>query len=252
MNSALVRRLAAEGVGTALLVLFGPGSVIAALTVGDGALDYAGLGFVALAFGFVVALIIYGFGPVSGAHINPAVTITLAATRRFPWREVPMYVVAQLVGAVAGALLIVAVFGTGAVDQGLGGTALADGVSFGRGMVIEAVGTFLLMFTIMAVAVDSRAPLGWAGFLIGLAVVCEILLIGPLTGGSVNPARTFGPDVVIALFGGDVAWSQLVVYWVGPLAGAGTAAVLYDFVAQSRAAEKADEDAFTPTGGGST
>ena len=201
----------------------------------------------ALSFCIVVAFVIHGFGPVSGAHIKAAVTIRLAATGRFPWRKVPTYVVAQLGGAAVGGLLVVAVYGSGAVDQGLGGTVLADGVSFGRGMLIEALGTFLLMITIMAVAVDSRAPLGWPGFLIGLTVVCEILLVGPLTGGSVDPARTFGSDVVTALFGGAAAWSQLVVHWVGPLVRAGVAAVVYDLVAQSRAAETADEDAFTPT-----
>ena len=247
MESSLGRRLAAEAIGTAMLVLFGTGSVIAALTVGDGSLDYAGLGFISLTFGIVVALVIYGFGPVSGAHINPAVTIALATTKRFPWREVAPYLAVQLVGAAVGALLVTVVFGSSAVDLGLGMTGLAEGVSIPQAVVIEALGTFLLMFTIMAVAVDSRAPLGWAGFLIGLSVTCAILLIGPQTGGSLNPARTFGPDLVASLFGGTVQWAQLVVYWIGPVLGAVVAALTYDFLAQSRAAQAAAEESFTPT-----
>lgn len=245
-QSDLARRLVAEAVGTALLVLFGTGSVIAALTVGEGSLDYAGLGFISLTFGIVVALVIYGFGPVSGAHINPAVTIALAATKRFPWREVAPYVVAQLAGAAVGALLVTIVFGSSAVDQGLGMTALAEGVSTPQAIVIEALGTFLLMFTIMAVAVDSRAPLGWAGFLIGLSVTCAILFIGPQTGGSLNPARTFGPDLVAALLGGAAQWAQLVVYVIGPVLGAAAAALTYDAVAQSRAVRAAADESFTP------
>jgi glycerol uptake facilitator protein len=129
--------------------------------------------------------------------------------------------------------MIVATFGTRAVDLGVGGTSLAQGVSPLQGMLAEAVATFLLMFAVMATAVDTRAPAGWAGFVIGLSVAGAILLIGPLTGGSLNPARTFGPDVALWIFGGSVAWSQLWLYWVGPLLGAIAAAVLYDFLAQT-------------------
>src|SRR3954469_2610151 len=193
MNSALLRRLLAEVVGTGLLVLFGAGSVVAALTAGGGQLPYAGLGFVCLAFGLVIAVVIYAFGPVSGAHLNPSVTLSLAITRRFPWAEVGPYIVAQLVGAFAGALLIIAAFGSSAVKLGLGSTALGPEVSYGQGIVAEVIGTFLLMFAVMALAVDSRAPLGWAGLMIGLAVATAILLVGPVTGGALNPARAFGP-----------------------------------------------------------
>jgi len=157
---------------------------------------------------------------------------------------------AQLVGAAVGGLLIVLVFGQDGADMGLGMTSLSDGVSFGQGIVIEALGTFLLMFTIMAVDVDSRAPAGWAGFLIGLAVAAEILLIGPQTGGAVNPARTFGPDLAAAIFGGDVKWGQSVVYWIGPLLGAMVAALLYDFVAETRAAGVAEDVASMPASDG--
>ena len=237
MDASLARRAAAEFVGTAMLVLFGPGSVVAALQVGE-PLDFPGLGFVALSFGLVVALIIYALGTTSGCHINPAVTIALAAVGRFSWRDVGPYIAAQAVGAVVGALLIVAYAGDRATDLGsLGLTALGEGVSPVQGVVAEALGTFLLLFTIMAVAVDRRAPSGWAGFLIGLAVVVEILVIGPFTGGSVNPARSFGPYVVNDLFGGTTPWGDFWVYLVGPVIGAVAAAFAYEKLARPGAAE---------------
>jgi len=229
----LIRRLVAELVGTALLVLFGAGSVVAALRLGHGTYDYSGLGMISLAFGLVIAIVIYGFGTTSGAHINPAVTISLAAVHRFPWREVPAYVAAQLVGAVFGGLLIVAVFGAGATDLGgVGSTTLAPGIGYLRGIVAEVIATFLLLFAIMALAVDRRAPTGWAGLIIGLAVTADILLIGPVTGGSMNPARTFGPYLINTLFGGSTPWSEFAVYVVGPLLGGALAAVAYDVIAR--------------------
>jgi len=240
MHADLARRLAAEVVGTALLVLFGAGSVIATLTVDKGQLTYSGLGFISLAFGIVVAAVVYAFGPVSGAHINPAVTIALAVSRRFPWVEVVPYVIAQLVGGFIGGLLIVATFGTHAVDLGMGATNLASGVPYWQGIVAEALGTFVLLFVIMGLAVDRRAPLGWAGFMIGLAVTLEILLIGPQTGGSVNPARTFGPYLTLTTFGGETHWSEFGVYIVGPLVGAIVAVLLYDYIAQPRRVEALD------------
>lgn len=247
MQAGLWRRVVAECVGTAMLVLVGAGSVVAALRVGGGEVGYASLGFISLAFAIIVAVVIYGFGPVSGAHINPAVTLALAATRRFPWAEVLPYVVAQLVGAFVGAVLIIAVFGSGAVDLGLGATSLGEGVPYWQGIVAESLGTFLLLFAVMALAVDSRAPLGWAGLMIGLAVAAAILLIAPQTGGSLNPARTFGPYLALALFGGEVPWGQFLLYWVGPLLGAVVAAVLYDLVAETRRAQApAAEESYTP------
>jgi glycerol uptake facilitator protein len=138
MEVSLARRIVAEAVGTGVLVLFGAGSVVAALRVGGGELDYAALGMVA--FAFAVAVAIYAYGTTSGAHINPAVTVSLAATGRLPWGEVPAYVVAQLVGATAGAALIVAAFGGDAVDLGTGGTALADDVTYVQGIVADRRG----------------------------------------------------------------------------------------------------------------
>ena len=233
MNEDLGRRLLAEFVGTALLVIFGAGALVAALEMGQGKLDYAGLGIVAISFALVVAAVIYIFGTTSGAHINPAVTFSLAVVRRFPWREVIPYSVAQLAGALVGALLINAIFGSHASDLSVsGGTIVGAGFTKTQATVAEALGTFLLLATIMALAVDRRAPVGFAGLLIGLAVACEIMVIGPISGGSVNPARTFGPYLATEIFGGSTPWSEFWVYWVGPLAGGALAALVYVAIAQ--------------------
>ena len=239
MEARLERRLAAEVVGTAILVLFGAGSVVAALRMGGGELEYPGLGMVALAFALAVATAIYAFGTTSGAHINPAVTVSLVATGRFPWGEVPAYVGAQLIGGAIGAALIVAAFGGEAVDLGTGGTSLADDITYTQGIVTEALATFLLVTAIMALAVDRRAPAGWAGFMIGLAVAAAILMSGPLTGGSLNPARTFGPMLITGIGGGDASWGDLPAYVVGPLLGGLVAAFAYDVIARPRALEEA-------------
>lgn len=243
MEFDLWRRLAAEFLGTALLVIFGPGSVVAALVAQNGEIDYSTLGFISLSFGIVVAAVIYGFGAVSGAHINPAVTVALAVIKRFSWGDVVPYVLAQLAGAVAGGLVVIAMFGSRAAELGLGATTLGDGVAIPAGILAEVVGTFLLVFTIMAVAVNPRAPAGWAGLMIGLAVVGAILVVGPLTGGSFNPARTFGPYLVSALAGATPPWSQLAVYIIGPLVGAVAAAVSYVVLALPKVPATADSDA---------
>jgi glycerol uptake facilitator protein len=241
VDASLSRRLVAEALGTGLLILFGPGSVVAALAVGDGQLDYAGLGMIALSFGLVVALVIYAFGTTSGAHINPAVTLTLAATGRFPWRDTGPYVVAQLVGAVLGGLLIVAAFGTASLDvSAAGSVSFGPGVGYWRAILVETMATFLLVLAIMALAVDRRAPAGWAGLMIGLSVTCLVLVFGPLTGAAVNPARAFGPFAAATLTGGEAPWSQLWAYVIGSILGGLLAAVAYDLIARPRAAEGAD------------
>jgi glycerol uptake facilitator protein len=164
VNADLGRRLLAELVGTALLVVFGAGAVVAALEVGQGKLDYAGLGIIGFSFALVIAAVVYMFGTTSGAHINPAVTFSLAVVRRFPWVEVIPYFVAQLVGAVIGAILINAIFGSHASDLNVsGGTIVGAGFTKAQAVVAEGLGTFLLLATIMALAVDRRAPAGFAG-----------------------------------------------------------------------------------------
>jgi glycerol uptake facilitator protein len=240
MTAGLGRRLLAEFVGTALLVVFGAGALVAALEMGEGRLDYAGLGIVAISFALVIAAVVYVFGAVSGAHINPAVTFALAVVRRFPWAEVGPYVVVQLAGGLLGAVLINAIFGSHASDlSASGGTLVGVGFTKAQATVAEGLGTFLLVATIMAMAVDRRAPAGFAGLVIGLAVACEIMVIGPISGGSVNPARTFGPYLATDIFGGSTPWGQLWIYWAGPLAGAALAALTYELIAQPERRETA-------------
>lgn len=237
MTAELWRRLTAEAIGTALLVIFGAGSFVAALVVSKGQLDYAAIGVISFSFAFVVAAAVYVFGPVSGAHINPAVTIALAAVRRFPWREVVPYVLAQLSGALVGGLLVNAIFGSSALTANVsGGTVVQPGHTFLQAGVAEALGTALLLFAIMALAVDARAPTGWAGLIIGLVVACEIMVIGPISNGSINPARTFGPYAATAILGGSTPWHEFWLYWVGPVIGAVAAVVVYVLVARPRTA----------------
>jgi len=238
-RSTLARRLVAETVGTAMLVLFGAGAVVAALTIDAGRLDYAAIGMISVAFAFVIAAVVFAFGTTSGAHINPAVTIALAARGRFPKREVGPYLGSQLAGGIAGALLILAFYGSHAADLGTGGTALAPGVSLLRGIVVETCGTFLLVTAVFALAVDRRAPAGWAALGIGLAVASAILVMAPVTGGSLNPARTFGPLLVTALWDGPAAWRDLPAYLIGPVLGGLMAAFLYDVIARPGAAPDA-------------
>jgi glycerol uptake facilitator protein len=239
-NPDLGRRLLAEFLGSALLVIFGAGALVAALEMGQGKLDYAGLGIVAFSFALVVAAVVYMFGTTSGAHINPAVTFSLAVVRRFPWGEVGPYVVAQLAGGLLGAVLINVIFGSHASELSVtGGTVVGAGFTQAQATVAEALGTFLLLATIMALAVDRRAPVGFAGLVIGLAVACEIMVIGPISGGSVNPARTFGPYLATNIFGAETPWGELWIYWVGPLVGGALAALAYDLIAQPRRAAAA-------------
>jgi glycerol uptake facilitator protein len=180
-------------------------------------------------FGIVVAAVIYAMGRVSGAHINPAVTIALWATKRFPTTDTVGYIVSQCVGAAAGSLLLFLSIGTEAVTVGgLGATAPFLGIGYGQAILVEAIGTFVLMLVIMGVAVDNRATPGFAGLIIGLTVAGMITMAGNLTGCSINPARTFGPYVMDGLLGGANLWAYFPIYVIGPVCGAVIAAFFYD------------------------
>jgi glycerol uptake facilitator protein len=234
----LSQRALAELLGTALLVLVGPGSVVATLTLAGKSVpavtgaDLLGISF---AFAFVIAAMVYAIGKVSGCHINPAVTFALAVTKRVPWREVPVYWCAQVVGAVIGALGIWAVFGHSAITLGMGMTSFNEHTStWGSAIFAEGIGTAVLMFTILGI-VDSRSPGDLAGIVIGGVVIAIIMIVGPITGASLNPARAFGPELISALGGGKSFWNQLLpVYIVPGLVGAAIAAVAYDFLARPR------------------
>ncbi len=227
------RRAAAEAVGTGLFVFVGGGSIPALLLLDDGkAFSGPDLGLVALAFGSVVAVCVYVLGPISGSHINPAVTVAFAATRRFPWRDVPAYVTAQLGGATAGALLMWGVLGSRGTRLGRGfGLAYFDQgtVSWGSAFLAEALATGILVFVVLG-AIDRHTPQAVAGVLIGIALAAIVLAIGPLTCSAMNPARVFGPLLVQTVDGsGAHNWLQLVgAYAPAELIGAVLAAFGYD------------------------
>src|SRR3954467_13712904 len=228
MEFSLPQRAFAETLGTALLVLVGPGSVVAVLTLAGKstpAVTGADLLAISFAFGLIITALVYALGKVSGCHINPAVTFGLAATKRFPWRELPAYWGAQVVGAVVGAFGIWAIFASGAIDLGMGQTSFnEDTATWAQAIFAEGIGTFMLMFAILRI-VDSRSPGDLAGIVIGGVVVAIIMVIGPMTGASLNPARAFGPELVSAIGGGVTHWGQLVPVYILPgLVGAGAAA----------------------------
>jgi glycerol uptake facilitator protein len=211
-ESSVIQKLASEAVGTAFLVFIGVGSVPATLIVnGDAPFTMADLGMISLAFGTIVVATVYALGHVSGNHINPAVTLGLAVTGKFPWRSVPGYLGAQLGGAVIGAAAIIAVLGQKASDVGLGVASYAETVSVPQAIAAEFIGTFILVFTVFGV-IHRKAPAGFAGLAIGLVVFAAIIPVAPTTGASINPARTFGPMLVQQIAGGTVKWEQLPVY----------------------------------------
>jgi glycerol uptake facilitator protein len=249
MQYSLPQRALAETLGTALLVLVGPGSVVATLTLaGDStpAVTGADLLGISFAFGLIIAALVYALGKVSGCHINPAVTFALAATKRFPWREVPAYWGSQVVGAVIGAFAIWAVFSHSGIDLGMGQTSFnEDTTTWASAIFAEGIGTFMLVFAIFGI-VDSRSPGDFAGLVIGGVVVAIIMVVGPITGASLNPARAFGPELVSAIGGGTTHWNQLIPVYVLPgLVGSGLAAVTYDYLATPRRRPKPIASAVT-------
>jgi glycerol uptake facilitator protein len=249
MQHSLPQRMFAEALGTALLVLVGPGSVVATLVLsGDSkpAISGADLLGISFAFGLIIIALVYAIGKVSGCHINPAVTFALALTKRHPWREVPHYWAAQAVGAVLGALGIWALFTQTGLDLGMGQASFNESTtSWGAAVLAEGLGTFILMFAILGI-VDSRSPGDFAGVVIGVVVVAIIMVMGPITGASLNPARALGPELVSAIGGGATHWNQLIpVYIVPGLVGSGLAALVYDYLATPRRVVEPIEEAVT-------
>ncbi len=214
----MLKKLIAEFIGTAWLVFGGCGAAV--LAAGFPGL---GIGFVgvSLAFGLTVLTMAYAIGHISGCHLNPAVTVGLWAGGRFPAKEIPGYVIAQVLGAVAGAAILYV------IASGAAGFSLADGfASNGYGerspggygltsaLTVEIVLTFAFLFVIMG-ATHGKAPAGFAPIAIGLALTLIHLISIPVTNTSVNPARSTGP----ALFAGMAAMQQLWLFWLAPLIG---------------------------------
>ncbi|OLZ62134.1 aquaporin family protein [Streptomyces sp. IMTB 2501] len=228
------QKLVAEMLGTAMLVFIGVGSVPATLIVnGKAPFTFADLGMISLAFATVVIAMIYAIGHISGCQINPAITLALAATKKMPWRDVPGYIAAQVVGAVLGALAIIGVLGHQAVTVGLGIANYGTQVGAGQAFFAEAVGTAILAFVVFG-AIDRRSAGGFAGLAIGLAVFAVIMVVGPATSSAINPARVVGPMLVGQVFNGTVHWNQLPVYLIGDVVGAVAAGFLYVALNASR------------------
>jgi len=212
----LLRRAGAEALAAFALVFAGCGAVVANVQY-DNALGAVG---VSLVFGLIIMVMVYATGHLSGAHINPAVTIAFTLTRHFPPRDAVAYIAAQLAGAAAGALILLAVWPDQPGDLG----ATVPSVGTGSAFVYELVLTAFLMFVIMAVATDTRAVGAAAAIAIGGTVGLDALFGGPVTGASMNPARSFGP----ALASGE--WHDFWIYVLAPVAGAGLGALAYQLV----------------------
>jgi len=227
------RSYACELIGTFALTFIGAGAILVTTWTG-----MPGLLIVAVAHGVVLSIAVSGTMNISGGHINPAVTLAMLATRRIKPGPAVGYIVSQVAGATIAGLLLVLIFNGLPVEGGvmtgkaavsacmLGTPNFAEAVGSRTAVLVEILLTFLLMFAIMSTAVDKRAP-NVGGFGIGLTVMVDILMGGPITGAAMNPARTIG-----TLIGGGQAtsslWSQHWVYWVGPVFGALLAAVIYD------------------------
>ncbi|MBI4338903.1 MAG: MIP family channel protein [Chloroflexi bacterium] len=216
------RAAVAELIGVTLFVFVGAGTVVSSGMLVDG-LDPARLVAIALAHGLAIAIMVAATAHISGGHINPAVTVAAIVTRKMGLAKGAMYVVAQLIGAALGAYLLAATI-PDAKAAGLGAHALGNGVTAGAGLVIETILTFVLVFVVFATAIDTRGPGNLAPFAIGTAVLVIHLIAVPLTGASVNPARSFGP----ALVSGQ--WANHWVYWAGPLVGGSVAGIVYQTV----------------------
>lgn len=203
----------AEAIGTFILVFAGTGAVMVN-QISQGAITHVGISFV---FGAVVAALIYSMGHMSGAHFNPAVTLALWTSGFFPARRVLQYIFSQLFGAVAASFMLLISLGRVA---NLGATLpLHD--NWLQSLILETILTCILMFVIFGSGVDKRAHAGFAPLAIGLTVGLEALFMGPITGASMNPARSFSPAFVVGI------WQHHWVYWIGPILGGQLAVLLY-------------------------
>lgn len=217
-----LHRAMAEALGTFGLVFAGCGAIVSNAITG-GAVGHVGI---SLTFGLIIMTMIYALGHISGAHFNPAVTLAFVATRHFPLALAPVYLAAQLAGALAASASLRLLFGPVARL----GTTLPRG-STGQSVVLEGLLTFLLMFVIMAVATDTRAVGQAAAIAIGGTVGLEALFAGPISGASMNPARSLGPALIAG------AWQAQWIYVVGPLLGALLGAWTYQAMRGTRVKE---------------
>jgi glycerol uptake facilitator protein len=239
-NYTLTQKVAAEFIGTFSIVFFGAGAVaIELLTAPESAgtefvlqgLGFGSLGWLGIAVAFLgaVGIPIYLLGHVSGQHINPAVTIGFLITRRIDAGTAAGYIGGQLAGGIAGSLAFIAIRGRETIDvAAAAATAPFPDVTVVQAVGAEAVGTFFLMFAVMAFVADDRTPDNLAGLVIGFVVAVAHLAVGNISGASLNPARTLGPYVTNSLLGGPNFWAHAAIYVVGPVAGAVAGAIAYE------------------------
>ncbi|TAL42641.1 MAG: aquaporin family protein [Salinibacterium sp.] len=234
------QKLAAEVLGTAFLVFIGAGSVPATLALNGTATPFGmdSLVDISWAFALIVVVTVYVFGYIGGNHINPAVTVGLAVRGFFPWKDVPGYLAAQVVGAILGAFAIIGVLGDSAIGKGI--TSYGATTPVLQAGFAEFLGTFMLVFTVFGV-IHRKAAGGWFGLVIGFVVFAIILVVGPTTGAAINPARYLGPIVVAGVLGhGDaVQPSQIAVYIIADILGGVVGAWLHGVIAKTDADAKA-------------
>jgi glycerol uptake facilitator protein len=235
-----LQKLCAEALGTGVLVFLGAGAVPALFLArgGEGGAPFTGaeLFAIATAFGLAVIAMVYAIGKISGCHINPAVTIAMAATRRMSWAHAVPYIVAQCIGATIGGLAIWGVFEASVDQAGVGHVSYAATTSIGSAFLNEGLGTAILLFTVLGV-IDRRGGADLlAGLVIGLIVIGVIITVGPLTGAAINPGRYTGTLITAQLAGLDPDWGQAWLYWSSTVVGGLAGVFAYDFLARPRGA----------------
>ena len=216
------KKYMAEFVGTFALVFIAAGSVCADFYLRQAGGQGLGLLGISIAFGIVVIAVIYATSYVSGSHVNPAVTVSFWITKRMEPNTAIMYILSQIAGASLAGLALKTLFPDAAKTVYLGTCVLAPGVSIARGVLMEFIISFLLIFTIYGTLVDKRASAGFAGIAVGLVVLFGAMIGGTISGGAMNPARVFGPALASGQFTHHYVW------WLGPILGGIAAGFVYD------------------------
>jgi MIP family channel proteins len=211
-----LRVYSAEFMASFALVFMGAGSVIINAKY-PGTLGLIGVAF---AYGIIIMSMIYAIAHISGAQFNPAVTLAYLITKKIAWQQAIYYIIAQVLGSVAAGFLLLGIFPT---KDAMLGTPALTGVNFFGGFLVEAILTFLLVFIIFAVAIDTTTLKEAAGIAIGFYATAAVLVGGNITGAALNPIRAFGPALA------SWTWANHLVYWLGPIMGAIAAALVYEY-----------------------
>ncbi|XP_052203963.1 probable aquaporin NIP-type [Diospyros lotus] len=211
----IIQKIIAEAVGTFFLVFAGCGSV--AVDKIYGSVTFPGI---CVVWGLIIMVMVYSVGHISGAHLNPAVTITFAIFRHFPYKQVPMYIIGQMLGSIFASGMLCLMFDVN--DEAYFGTVPVG--SYGQSFTMEFITSFLLMFVISGVATDNRSIGELAGIAIGMTILLNLFIAGPVSGGSMNPARSIGPALIMKKYKG------LWIYIVGPISGTIAGGFAYNLI----------------------